>query len=53
MYSVKMMPGLYNISINQVVNESGVNVTYLYSDQFEIQIGEVTKTFDIKMTKES
>jgi len=51
-YSVDVMPGSYNVTVNQVVNESGTNVTYLYSGQLEIQIGEETKTFDILMAKE-
>ena len=45
------MPGSYNVTVNQVVNENGTNVTYVYSVQLEIQIGEGTKTFDIMMAK--
>ncbi|MCK5259118.1 MAG: hypothetical protein KAJ69_06310, partial [Thermoplasmatales archaeon] len=52
LYSAVLMPGSYNVTINQVVNESGTNVTYTYSSQLEIQIGEGTKTFDILMAKE-
>jgi len=51
-YSAALMPGSYNVTANQVVNESGTNVTYLYSGQLEIQIGEGTKTFDLLMAKE-
>jgi hypothetical protein len=46
------MPGSYNVTVNQVVNESGTNVTYVYSGQLEIPIGEGTKTFDLLMAKE-
>jgi hypothetical protein len=46
------MPGSYNVTVNQVVNESGTNVKYLYSGKLEIQIGEETKTFDLLMAKE-
>ena len=52
LYSAALMPGSYNVTVNQVVNESGTNVTYTYSSQLEIQIGEGTKTFDILMAKE-
>ena len=52
MYSVDIMPGSFNATVNQVVNENGTNVTYVYSGQLEIQIGEGTKTFDILMAKE-
>jgi len=51
-YTALIMPGRYNVTVNQVVNESGINVTYVYSEQLNIQIGEGTKTFDILMTKE-
>ncbi|MHA1542913.1 MAG: SdrD B-like domain-containing protein, partial [Candidatus Hodarchaeales archaeon] len=51
-YSAVLMPGSYNVTVNQVVNESGTNVTYTYSSQLEVQIGEITKIFDILMTKE-
>ena len=51
-YSAVLMPGSYNVTVNQVVNESGTNVTYTYSSQLEIQIGEGTKTFVILMAKE-
>jgi len=50
-YSAVLMPGSYNVTVNQVVNENGTNVTYVYSVQLEIQIGEGTKTFDIMMAK--
>jgi dolichyl-diphosphooligosaccharide--protein glycosyltransferase len=51
-YSAVLMPGSYNVTVNQVVNESGTNVTYVYSGQLEIPIGEGTKTFDLLMAKE-
>jgi hypothetical protein len=51
-YSTVLMPGSYNVTVNQIVNESGTNVTYTYSGQLEIQIGEGTKTFDLLMAKE-
>ncbi len=51
-YSAVLMPGSYNVTVNQVVNESGTNVTYTYSSQLEIKIGEGTKTFVILMAKE-
>ena len=50
-YTIKLYPGLYNVTINEIINENGTNVTYTYSDQLEIQIGEGTKTFDIIMSK--
>jgi hypothetical protein len=50
-YLIELKPGFYNVTINEIVNESGINVTYTFSDQLEIQIGEGTKTFDIIMAK--
>lgn len=52
-YSVDLMPGSYNITAeSETINESGINVIYVYSGKLEVQIGEVSKTFDIVMTRE-
>jgi dolichyl-diphosphooligosaccharide--protein glycosyltransferase len=52
-YSVDLMPGSYNVTAkSEIINESGVDVTYTYSGKLEVQIGEVSKTFDIIMTRE-
>jgi len=51
-YTALVMPGTYNVTVNEIVNESGINVTYVYSENLEIQIGEGAKTFDLLMSKE-
>jgi len=50
-YLINLVPGSYNVTVNQKINESGTNVTYTYIDQLEIQIGEGTKTFNILMAR--
>jgi predicted nucleic acid-binding protein len=51
-YAVSLMPGTYNVTIAQTVNESGVNVTYTYSGQLVLNIGQGLKTYDILLARE-
>jgi hypothetical protein len=51
-YVANLNPGYYNVTVNQILNESGINVTYLFEDKLFIQIGEGTKIYDILMRKE-
>ncbi len=50
-YAVNLMPGAYNVTISQKINESGVNVTYTYLDQLVLNIGQGTKTYDILLAR--
>jgi dolichyl-diphosphooligosaccharide--protein glycosyltransferase len=50
-YEIGLQPGYYNISVDQLVNESGQNVTYTYTGSIELKIGEGTKTFDIILAR--
>lgn len=51
-YEVELTPGYYNVTIDQLVNESGQNVTYTYSGSLQVKIGEVSKYFDILLARE-
>ena len=51
-YSIELIPGSYNVSVNQVVNESGQDVTYTFTGKLELSIGEGTRTYNIAVTKE-
>jgi hypothetical protein len=42
-YSTKVMPGYYNISVDQLKNVSGINVSYTYTGTTHVQVGEGTK----------
>ena len=50
-YSVEMMPGHYNVSVDQQVNESGVIVTYTFNGKLHVLVGEGTKTYEILLTR--
>jgi len=52
-FSINMMPGFYNITVNQIIEEdTNMSYRYSYKGDFEIKVGEETKTFDILITKE-
>jgi len=52
-YEVMLMPGYYNVSVNETVKEDSKNVTYIFSGQLELQKGQGRKPFfDIMMTRE-
>jgi len=51
-YTVELMPGSYNVSITELVNESGVNVTYSGTGHLSLFSGNAPKVFDIILTRE-
>jgi len=51
-YAVEMMPGYYNVSVDQQVNESGVIVTYTFNGKLHVLVGEGTKTYEILLSRE-
>lgn len=51
-YTIELNPGSYNISVEELVNESGQNVTYTFSGQLTVTAGEAPQTFDIILTRE-
>jgi len=51
-YEIGLQPGHYNITVDQLVNESGQNVTYTYTGTLELKIGEGSKYLDILMARE-
>lgn len=50
-YTVELSPGAYNVSINQLVNESGVNVTYTALGHITVSTGELPKVLDLVLTR--
>ena len=51
-YSISLIPGVYNVSINQQVNVSGIMITYRYSGHLVLNIGEKSRTYDILLARE-
>jgi len=51
-YNVELAPGSYIVSVNESVNESGEIVTYFFSSTLEIRDSDVSKTFDILLTRD-
>jgi len=51
-YTIELMPGSYNVTVDHVINESGQDVTYTFTGELELNIGEGTRTYNIAMTKE-
>jgi hypothetical protein len=52
-YQSKIYPGSYNVTVTHLVNESGNDVFYIFEGQITIQVGEVTKTYDIILDKQN
>ncbi len=48
-YVVELLPGLYNVTVDEVVNESGQDVTYTFTGPLEIQ---AATSFDIALARE-
>jgi hypothetical protein len=51
-YTIELTPGSYNISVSELVNESGQNITYTYNSQLTISPGQAPQTYDIMLTRE-
>ena len=51
-YTIDLIPGSYNVTVDHVVNESGQDVTYTSTGELELSIGEGTRTYNIVMAKE-
>jgi hypothetical protein len=51
-YVAELMPGTYNVTVDELVNESGQNVTYTFSEELVVEADDVSKSFDIILTRE-
>lgn len=51
-YTIHLLPGTYNVTVNQKVNVSGEEISYVYTGKLYLQVGEGTKTFDILLARE-
>ena len=51
-YIAEIMPGIYNVTVSQLVNESGIDVNYRYSGTLEILESDISRTYDISLIKD-
>jgi len=51
-YTVELKPGKYDVNVEKTVNESGMDVTYTFSEILEIQETDVTLTYNIALDRE-
>jgi asparagine N-glycosylation enzyme membrane subunit Stt3/protocatechuate 3,4-dioxygenase beta subunit len=50
-YTIELAPGAYNVSIDQMVNESGVNVTYSATAQITLAAGDAPQVINMVLTR--
>lgn len=51
-YSIELTPGSYNVSVEQMFNESGINVTYTGTGRITVSSGDAPKVLTIILTRE-
>jgi dolichyl-diphosphooligosaccharide--protein glycosyltransferase len=51
-YITELTPGSYNVSVEDVVNESGQNITYTGTGHITLILGEQPRVLDIVLTRE-
>ena len=48
-YVIELLPGTYNVTVDEVVNESGIEVKYKFTGAY---IAKVAESYDIALTRE-
>jgi hypothetical protein len=51
-YTTELTPGSYNASVEELVNESGQNITYTGTGQITLNIGDTPRALNILLTRE-
>ena len=51
-YSVGLMPGSYLVNVNEIVNETGIIVSYTFSDTLTISVGQPPISYNIPLIRE-
>jgi hypothetical protein len=53
-YTAELTQGSYNASVEEIVNESGQNITYTGTGQITLNVGDIDmpKTLNILLTRE-
>ncbi len=52
LYTIELTPGSYNVTVEQLVNESGQNVTYISTGRIAASSGEAPRVLNIILTRE-
>jgi hypothetical protein len=52
MYTIELTPGSYNVTVEELVNESGHNVTYTSTGRIAVSNTEAPKVFNIVLARE-
>jgi protocatechuate 3,4-dioxygenase beta subunit len=51
-YVAELMPGTYIVQVDEIVNETGQDVTYTFTGQLEVKDTDVAISFDIALTRD-
>ena len=51
-YTIELTPGSYNVSVDELLNESGINVSYTGTGVITVRSGDAPRVFDIILTRE-
>jgi VCBS repeat-containing protein len=46
-YTIELTAGSYNVTIDELVNVSGLNVTYIFTGTLTVSTGDAPRTYDI------
>jgi len=52
-YTAELLPGTYVVTVDELVSEEGVNVTYLFEGTLIVQSDDTLISYDIAMTRET
>jgi dolichyl-diphosphooligosaccharide--protein glycosyltransferase len=51
-YIIELTPGSYNVSVEELVNESGQNITYTGTGRLTVSSNDAPRVFDIVLSRE-
>lgn len=52
MYTIELTPGSYNVTVEELVNESGQNITYISTGRIAVSSGDAPKVFNMVLARE-
>jgi hypothetical protein len=51
-YTIELTPGSYNVTVEELVNESGQNITYTGTGRIAVSLSDAPRVFNIVLTRE-
>ncbi len=51
-YTIELTPGTYNVTVEELVNESGQNITYKATSRIVLNVGDAPRVFNVVLTRE-